>query len=88
MSALQRLRQTCQHCRFYKQDAGRPTLGYCRRRAPTCDDDFDGVWPVVYKTEWCGEWDSIHPNTTLLTEEPTASTPRVRSIKQREPTHA
>ena len=47
---------TCSACRFfsYQPDHLSPTVGFCRRRAPT--PSF--VWPRTIVIDWCGEFEA------------------------------
>lgn len=57
---------TCETCRWWDTDNwSGEELGYCRKAAPTAwlreiadeslDTRRDTVWPVVSRTDWCGE---------------------------------
>jgi hypothetical protein len=48
----------CETCRFYSANWNKPSIGQCRRRAPTYDEFAEHartVWPVVKSNNWCGE---------------------------------
>lgn len=49
----------CNSCSFFKADP-KDDLGFCYRYPPTIvqlgDLDFDSIFPVVARDEWCGEF--------------------------------
>jgi hypothetical protein len=49
----------CQSCSFFEIEA-KEDLGYCRRYPPTLlntgEDSYDSTYPVVGRTDWCGEF--------------------------------
>ena len=70
--------EQCGTCRFwgldtcmYLTDEQKEGAGVCRRRAPhganphPRDPRYTSPWPGVYRTDWCGEWES----TCVLDEE-------------------
>lgn len=56
------LEPNCSQCRFASpvRDADAPEGAFeCRRAAPQCVSDGDGVmtvWPTLFSNEWCGEF--------------------------------
>jgi len=58
--------ETCDACRFWREDATKSADGQCRRYAPrprvyaTTDDKYDEVfttWPTAYAYDQCGEFE-------------------------------
>ena len=45
------LEQKCKYCRFFSGD------GKCRRYSPDPTEDGFPIWPTVFDTDWCGEFE-------------------------------
>jgi hypothetical protein len=63
--------QTTMTDTVYKDEHGNNFAGECRRRDPQIvasrnliGMDYEGtrVWPIVYFTDWCGEWSTWPDN--------------------------
>lgn len=59
----------CDTCIFYVRKEGfvNPPGGRCRRHAPTLSG-----WPVIFKTDWCGDHKLAGNETEPLTGGPAA----------------
>lgn len=54
-------KSACKSCAFFeKKTASIPEAGQCRFNAPTflSEEEKRGVWPVVAKTDWCGNFET------------------------------
>ena len=47
--------KTCKECKYFQRYCGENSLGDCRKRAPIADKEYDGVFPIMFADEWCGE---------------------------------
>jgi hypothetical protein len=47
----------CETCRFWDRDHRDGQEAECKRRSPIPDPatDYVGRWPLVHKSQWCGE---------------------------------
>ena len=43
----------CETCRHF--DAVDDRQGFCRVNPPTRNREGDGMWPMIYHYEWCGQ---------------------------------
>ena len=51
--------QTCENCKYWVQDVSPfEERGWCKRYPPTVTSHQDS-FPVIIKTEWCGEWKAL-----------------------------
>ena len=61
----------CLNCRFYEpRYADDSTVGYCRRFPPHGSGRMISDWafPMVRRSDWCGEWTSISEERPSITE--------------------
>ena len=53
--------RVCETCRYFSwmADEEQPNYGVCRRFPPVMGESgcLNGFWPVIEKTNWCGEHD-------------------------------
>jgi hypothetical protein len=55
---------TCSNCRFWAPNDEDEAIAECHRHSPKAvrlDVDllsFDGVWPLTYSNDWCGEFEA------------------------------
>lgn len=54
--------QCCENCRFFGKaepdEDGSDCLRYAPREFRT-DGSQTALWPFVFRTEWCGEWQAL-----------------------------
>jgi len=60
------VKDSCEGCRYFKGLPGEDeelVNGFCRKRSPQHPSPaFEQYrWPVVYKDDWCGEYESANP---------------------------
>ncbi len=49
------LKAVCASCKWHNID---PHFGWqCRRHSPVVGKHVERVWPYVFETDWCGDWD-------------------------------
>jgi len=57
------MRESCEHCRFWRQLLTEPdNEGECRYSPPTITPEGRGAWPTTTANQWCGNYEEGFDN--------------------------